>query len=295
MKKNYNVTGTSRKELVRVIGQAMGIDPVYMKVPTCAYMIGDITVSRDGEMIWDERTDEDTIRKVIAALSAAGYTAVDHDLNETAADEAGAQETEGAEESRAEEGTEVTVSLPITGHNGATLRNLVNLVFTRAGLINKALGTDISAEKGLVDALAEEEGIRTAEDLLRMVAGYEEENGTALSGIAFTPERITFSTLPEESAAEKIRAFTELVSMMNRQALKQKRIQAKAVNEENEKYALRIWLTRLGMNGPEFKETRKILMENLSGNAAFRTEADKQRWMERQGHKRRAAEEVTAG
>ena len=294
MKRSYNVTGSDRKALVQVIGQAMGIVPVYMKVPTCAYMIGDITVSKDGEIIWDERTDEETIRKVIGAVSAAGYTAVDHDLPETAADEAGAQEAEDAEESRAEEGTEVTVSLPITGHNGATLRNLVNLVFTRAGLINRALGTDLSAEKGLCDALSESEGISTAEDFLRVITGYEKENGTALSGIVFTPERITFSTLPEDSAAEKIRAFTELVSMMNRQALKQKRIQAKAVNEENEKYALRIWLTRLGMNGPEFKETRRILMENLSGSAAFRTEADKQRWMERQSQKKHAAEEVTA-
>ena len=37
-------------------------------------------------------------------------------------------------------------------------------------------------------------------------------------------------------------------------------------------------------------------MENLSGHAAFRTEADKQRWMERQTEKRAAAkmaEEVT--
>ena len=84
--------------------------------------------------------------------------------------------------------------------------------------------------------------------------------------------------------------------MMNKQALEQKRIHAKAVNEENEKYALRIWLTRLGMNGPEYKGTRKVLMENLSGHAAFRTEADKQRWMERQTEKRAAAktaEEVT--
>ena len=87
--------------------------------------------------------------------------------------------------------------------------------------------------------------------------------------------------------------------MMTRQALDQKRIQAKEVNEENEKYALRIWLTRLGMNGAEYKTTRKILMQNLSGHSAFRTEAEKQRWMDKQAEKRaaakaaKAAEEVT--
>ena len=84
--------------------------------------------------------------------------------------------------------------------------------------------------------------------------------------------------------------------MMNKQAMDQKRIQAKAVNEENEKYALRIWLTRLGMNGPEYKEARKILMANLSGHCAFRTDAEKERWLQRQAEKREAqkkTEEVT--
>ena len=51
---------------------------------------------------------------------------------------------------------------------------------------------------------------------------------------------------------------------------------------------MRIWLLRLGMNGPEYKEERRILMENLSGHAAFRTEEDKVRWQARQNEKRDA-------
>ena len=48
MKINYNVKGTTRKELARVIGQAVGMEPVYMKMPTCAYAIGDIILNRIG-------------------------------------------------------------------------------------------------------------------------------------------------------------------------------------------------------------------------------------------------------
>jgi hypothetical protein len=77
--------------------------------------------------------------------------------------------------------------------------------------------------------------------------------------------------------------------MMNKQALDQKRIQAKVVSDENEKYALRIWLTRLGMNGPEYKEARGVLMENLTGNSAFRTKAEEEKWKARQAKKREAA------
>ena len=51
---------------------------------------------------------------------------------------------------------------------------------------------------------------------------------------------------------------------------------------------MRIWLLRLGMNGPEYKEERRILMERLSGYAAFRTEDDRLRWQEKQNGKRDA-------
>ena len=82
--------------------------------------------------------------------------------------------------------------------------------------------------------------------------------------------------------------------MMNKQALGQKRIIAKAVNEENEKYAIRIWLTRLGMNGNEFKSDRKALIANLSGHCAFRTHAEEEKWKKRQAEKREALKAAKA-
>ncbi|MEY8304856.1 hypothetical protein [Anaerosalibacter bizertensis] len=39
---------------------------------------------------------------------------------------------------------------------------------------------------------------------------------------------------------------------------------------DNEKYTFRTWLTRLGMIGDEYREIRKELLQNLSGNSAFR-------------------------
>ena len=40
---------------------------------------------------------------------------------------------------------------------------------------------------------------------------------------------------------------------------------------DNEKYAFRCFLLRLGLIGNEYKVTRKILMKNLSGNASFKS------------------------
>ncbi len=277
MKINYNVTGSDRKQLVSIITRETGVKATYKGMPSMAYCIDGITVEKDGTMVWDENTDAATIQKITEALAAAGF--------EGTGDTPQPAEAPAPQEA---EPVELTVSMPLTRHTGASLRNLINLVYTRASLLNKALGTSFRVEPGLTDALQDDACILTVESLLGAVAAYEDEHGKVLDGITITPEEISFTSLPETTEPERLRAFTELVAMMNKQAVEQKRVQAKAVNEENEKYALRIWLTRLGMNGPEFKTTRKVLMENLTGHTAFRTPADEAKWKARQAEKREA-------
>ena len=286
MKINYNVTGSDRKQLVSIITHETGVKATYKGMPSMAYCIDGITIEKDGTMVWDENTDAATIQKIIDALAAAGFEGT----GETP------QPVEAPAPQEAEP-VELTVSLPLTRHTGASLRNLINLVYTRASLLNKALGTSFRVEPGLTDALQDDACILTVESLLGAVAAYEDEHGKALGGITITPEEIIFTSLPETAEPERLRAFTELVAMMNKQSIEQKRVQAKAVNEENEKYALRIWLTRLGMNGPEFKTSRKILMENLTGHCAFRTPEEEAKWKARQAEKRealKAAKEAAA-
>ena len=286
MKINYNVTGSDRKQLVSIITRETEVKATYKGMPSMAYCIDGITIEKDGTMVWDENTDDATIQKIIDALAAAGFEGT----GETP------QPVEAPAPQEAEP-VELTVSLPLTRHTGASLRNLINLVYTRASLLNKALGTSFRVEQGLTDSLQDDACILTVESLLSAIAAYEDEHGKALDGITITPEEISFTSLPETTEPERLRAFTELVAMMNKQAIEQKRVQAKAVNEENEKYALRIWLTRLGMNGPEFKTTRKVLMENLTGHSAFRTPAEEAKWKARQAEKRealKAAKEAAA-
>ena len=286
MKINYNVTGSDRKQLVSIITHETGVKATYKGMPSMAYCIDGITIEKDGTMVWDENTDAATIQKIIDALAAAGFEGT----GETP------QPVEAPAPQEAEP-VELTVSLPLTRHTGASLRNLINLVYTRASLLNKALGTSFRVEQGLTDSLQDDACILTVESLLSAIAAYEDEHGKVLDGITITPEEISFTSLPETTEPERLRAFTELVAMMNKQAIEQKRVQAKAVNEETEKYALRIWLTRLGMNGPEFKTTRKVLMENLTGHSAFRTPAEEAKWKARQAEKRealKAAKEAAA-
>lgn len=46
---------------------------------------------------------------------------------------------------------------------------------------------------------------------------------------------------------------------------------AKEKPVDNEKYAFRCFLLKLGFIGDEYKTTRKILLQNLSGNGAWKT------------------------
>ena len=68
---------------------------------------------------------------------------------------------------------------------------------------------------------------------------------------------------------------------MNQMALAQKRVLKDKFHSSNEKYAFRCWLVRLGMVGDDYKVTRKILLSNMPGNSAFRTEDQKEAAIEK--------------
>ena len=50
-----------------------------------------------------------------------------------------------------------------------------------------------------------------------------------------------------------------------------KRVVAKEKETDNDKYAFRCFLLRLGFIGAEFKIERKILLRNLAGSSAFKS------------------------
>lgn len=70
--------------------------------------------------------------------------------------------------------------------------------------------------------------------------------------------------------AGKVRAYVVFALAMNHQALIQKRASYHKVQSENEKFAMRVYLVRIGLSGDEFKSCRKHLYEHLDGNAAWR-------------------------
>ena len=234
----------------------------------------------------DEQESEDA-----STAEAESEDALEPD--NAAEDEPDAEGPESEEQSEAEDQPEevpldLELAFPVSQHNGVTLRNLVNLLYSRGKLIGKATGGHFHVEEGLVEKLKDDSCTFAIMNFINAVSDYEAEHGAALEGLKITTEKVTFTGFPTAPDHEHLTAFAQLAVLMNQQAISQKRIQAKDVNDENEKYALRTWLLRLGMNGPDFKETRKILMENLSGHAAFRTDEEAQKFLAREKAKRDA-------
>ncbi|MCM1096913.1 MAG: virulence protein [Ruminococcus flavefaciens] len=87
--------------------------------------------------------------------------------------------------------------------------------------------------------------------------------------IEISGERISFPWF-HETDGEAVAAYTHFITAICRMAANQKRVTAKEKEADNEKYAFRCFLLRLGFIGPEYKGERKILLKNLSGSSAFK-------------------------
>ena len=239
--------------MVKAIADITGADFRYLGVPSLCYEVDYFTIDREGTLIFDDSADTEEIEKLLEGLAERGFAAEDAD-NAAAAEENVAQEQEAAQpetepttaaterdngnetelvEPAADDPIGLTLSLPVAGFDGAAYRNLCNLLNGKASLIKKALGI---------------------EDL----------------PVKVDEKKISFPWFETQPDADVAKAAMELVAALCRTAKELTRVTAKARMVPNEKYAFRCFLLRLGFIGSKYKETRKTLLRNLSGNGAFR-------------------------
>ena len=250
MERRFNVTGERRKEMVKVISGIVGMKAVYMRMPTCAYAISNFTVSKEGALAWDERSSGELVEKVLAGLAQAGFAAEPEETTEEQAETQETAELEDSAEADAEgtaepeeaagpqEGIGLTVSLPRESFTDAALENLHRLVDAKAALIKKALA---------VESLP----------------------------VEADEEKVSFPWFADGQDGDAAKAYTHFITALCDMARKQKRVTAKERPADNEKYAFRCFLLRLGFIGEEYKGERKVLLKNLSGNGSFKSGARK--------------------
>ena len=74
--------------------------------------------------------------------------------------------------------------------------------------------------------------------------------------------------------AGRAKAYIDLCLAMSAQAINQRSTVMRKTYSDNERFTFRVWLVRLGLNGPEFKHTRDHLLANLEGDRAWRYDKD---------------------
>lgn len=290
MRADYNMTGAERRELVHAIEEITGEHAVYKFVPTCAYEIGDITVGKEGGVNCE---DEVRLRQMMAALEEKGFHSdaepeagqeedpeepvaeqeetpeTDSNPEDVETEEAAEGDTEtGATEAEEQPETEPDAELeagqaaaeePEAEAAGETV--LVENTKAPALTISMPLA---SANVGTLTNILSAKG-----DLIRHALGVTDIR------INVTEDKIEFPWFDRELTPEETNACMLLITKLCELSKELKHASAKPVETDNEKYAFRCFLLRLGFIGPDYKPARKILLKNLTGSSAFRSGAPK--------------------
>ena len=88
--------------------------------------------------------------------------------------------------------------------------------------------------------------------------------------LEITDTKVSFPWFLATPTPDEMNAYDTFICKLCEMARNQKRINATEKPTDNEKYAFRCFLLRLGFIGAEYKTARKILLRNLAGSSAFR-------------------------
>ena len=232
MELNYNVKGDRRKQLVKALEDILGVKSEYMGVPTFAYRIGRVMVDRVGT-VTSKDTSTEVFKNIAIALSLRGF------------------EPEGGLEQAdiRVEGDAVTIT-----DSAATSTNKVDLLEIQ-------MPREMFTERGIENL---KKLILAKGDLIKKAIGTDELH------LNIEEETIGFPWFPLKGDADEVAHHEKFIEALCRMAINQKRVTAKAVKSENEKYDFRCFLLRLGFIGDEHRAFRRYYLKNLSGNAAFK-------------------------
>ena len=250
----FEMNGRKRKELVNAISEITGARAVYKFMPTCTYEIGSYTVNKDGSLDTGD-SDETSVRELITALVDNGFVCNEEDAKiaaemPTQPDTVAVTETkEVSEEPEATAQNETPPEAAPTAENNGIDRFSISM---RRDFFDEALFAKL-------DRL-----IESKSDLFKMAFKTDDLS------YQVTEDRVTFAWFPWAKIADEGVAYSTFIDLLTKHLKEQKRVNVSKTQTENPKFAMRVFLIRLGMVGEEYKAARKILLRNLEGSSAFR-------------------------
>ena len=184
----------------------------------------------------------------------------------------------------------IHIHLDGANHTPRSIRNFVNIIASKNDLFYKAL--NIAPQRmnycKKMDSFLVEKLNRKKPTTFRQIEdiwyeGYSESRGTHyhnsryhflnLHSFFTGHHTVELRGFNAELHAGKVRSYIVLALALNNQALTQKFASAKKPQVENEKFAMRTYLNRIGFIGEEFANCREHLTSGLTGSAAWRFRA----------------------
>lgn len=188
----------------------------------------------------------------------------------------------------ANESCGIHIHLDGSNHTVKTVKNFINLVYAREDLIFKAIKVEDSRANRWCKKIdtrfynkVKAQNPKTMDQLEDLWyegywgarnQHYHESRYHFLNLHSFFNGHHTIELRGFNSTlhAGEIRAYIVFALALNGMALNQKSVSSKKPQTENEKFAMRTWLNRLGLIGDEFKACREHLTKNLDGSSAWR-------------------------
>lgn len=168
-----------------------------------------------------------------------------------------------------------------------TLRNIMNIMASKENILYKALRIEEDrlwyckkVNEELIATINRKKP-KTMEELKSIWYAQEpgsdqarHYNGTRYHGLnlhaTFTKGTVEFRIFNSTLHAGEVKAYIQFCLAVTNQALVQKKASSRKTETDNEKYAFRCWMLRLGLIGDEFKTCRLHFLKNLEGNSAWR-------------------------
>lgn len=172
-------------------------------------------------------------------------------------------------------------------HDARSIKNFINIVASKNDLLYKALQINPSRmryckkmDEKLVQAIKRKrpQTLQAIENI--WYDGYYGSRNTHyhdsryhflnLHSFFHGNHTVELRGFNSELHAGKVRAYIVLALALNNQALTQASASSRKPQTENEKFAMRTYLNRIGLIGEEFKNCRDHLTAHLTGSAAWR-------------------------
>ena len=289
-------TGITRREAANALADYFHTAAVYMGGGYDAWGVSDPTgrqwkIMSDGSIRGEQKMDDHYIRTGDRSYQVEFVTPVLHyedmDL------------FQGAIRALRNAGGKVNnscglhVHVDAANHNRNSLKNLMSIMYSKEDILFKALQVNENrvqqwCQKVREPMLKKARQLSSEEtkDLSKLEniwydgndGSHEHYNWTRYYALnlhsVFYRGTVEWRCFNSTLHAGRAKAYVNLCLAMSAQAINQRSSVMRKTISDNELFTFRVWLVRMGLNGPEFKTTRDHLLANLEGDRAWRYDKD---------------------